>query len=164
MTDLPDENSEIKDTDIVFDCPHCGKSLAIDYRGAGLTIPCTDCGNSVEVPIPAGMDISDLDNSEEEKEIRILNLRRIVAHAENRIAELEGELESVYSRRESLEKMRSENMYRFARISEKADLIKSALKDIGTALDVIMDAVSKASENSQPETDSAPSTATSEGS
>ena len=56
MTDAVEESSEVKETDIVFDCPHCGKSLAIDYRGAGLTIPCTDCGNYVEVPIPDGMD------------------------------------------------------------------------------------------------------------
>ena len=28
--------AEIRDTDIQFDCPQCGKSLVIDYRGAGL--------------------------------------------------------------------------------------------------------------------------------
>ncbi len=150
MTDLPDENTDIKDTDIVFDCPHCGKSLAIDYRGAGLAIPCTDCGNPVEVPIPSGMDISDLDDSEEDKEIRILNLRRIIAQSEARIAELESELESVYERRETLEKLRSENMYRFGRITEKVDEIQSAMKTVNAALDVIMDAAIKAEESAPP--------------
>ncbi|MBR4354566.1 MAG: hypothetical protein IKP97_04625 [Kiritimatiellae bacterium] len=53
--------AEIRDTDIVFDCPQCGKSLVIDYRGAGLTINCSDCGTPVLVPIPDGMDIKDLD-------------------------------------------------------------------------------------------------------
>lgn len=53
--------AEIRDTDIVFDCPHCGKSLVIDYRGAGLQIPCSDCGKSVLVPIPEGMELNDLD-------------------------------------------------------------------------------------------------------
>lgn len=33
-----DGATEIRDTDIVFDCPHCGHNLAIDYRGAGLQI------------------------------------------------------------------------------------------------------------------------------
>ena len=47
-----DEAAEIRDTDIVFDCPHCGKSLVIDYRGAGLQINCSECGESVLVPIP----------------------------------------------------------------------------------------------------------------
>lgn len=53
--------AEIRDTDIVFDCPNCGKSLVIDYRGAGLQIPCSDCGASVLVPIPEGMELHDLD-------------------------------------------------------------------------------------------------------
>ena len=43
--------AEIRDTDIVFDCPHCGKNLVIDYRGAGLQINCSDCGEQVLVPI-----------------------------------------------------------------------------------------------------------------
>jgi len=53
--------AEIRDTDIVFDCPHCGKNLVIDYRGAGLQINCSDCGESVLVPIPEGMELNDLD-------------------------------------------------------------------------------------------------------
>lgn len=53
--------AEIRDTDIVFDCPQCGKSLVIDYRGAGLTINCSDCGTPVLVPIPDGMELKDLD-------------------------------------------------------------------------------------------------------
>ena len=28
MSEMPQDGAEIKDTDIVFDCPHCGKSLA----------------------------------------------------------------------------------------------------------------------------------------
>lgn len=36
--------------DIAFDCPHCGKSLAIDMRGAGLMIHCPECRQVVQVP------------------------------------------------------------------------------------------------------------------
>jgi len=56
-----DAGAEIGDTDIVFDCPHCGKNLVIDYRGAGLQINCSECGESVLVPIPEGMELNDLD-------------------------------------------------------------------------------------------------------
>ena len=28
------EGADIRDTDIVFDCPHCSKTLVIDYRTA----------------------------------------------------------------------------------------------------------------------------------
>lgn len=55
------EGVEIRDTDIVFDCPHCGKNLVIDYRGAGLQINCSECGERVLVPIPDGMELTDLD-------------------------------------------------------------------------------------------------------
>ena len=41
-----DGGTVIRDTDIVFDCPHCGHNLAIDYRGAGLQIECVNCGES----------------------------------------------------------------------------------------------------------------------
>ena len=92
MADTPNETAEIKETDIVFDCPHCGKSLAIDYRGAGLTIPCTDCGQEVEVPIPEGMELTDIDSSDEEQEVRILNLRRSLAAAEFRVEQLEAQV------------------------------------------------------------------------
>ena len=46
-------DAQINDTDIVFDCPHCGHNLCIDYRGAGLQITCSECGEAVLVPIPA---------------------------------------------------------------------------------------------------------------
>ena len=54
-------DEDIRDTDLVFDCPHCGKRLAIDYRAAGLQIACSECGEQVLVPIPEGMKIDDLD-------------------------------------------------------------------------------------------------------
>ena len=55
------DEADIRDTDIVFDCPHCGKNLVIDYRGAGLQINCSECGDTVLVPIPDGMELRDLD-------------------------------------------------------------------------------------------------------
>ena len=55
------DGAEIGDNDIVFDCPHCGKGLVIDYRGAGLQIECSGCHEQVLVPVPDGMDLNDLD-------------------------------------------------------------------------------------------------------
>ena len=137
MTDVIKNTNEIKDTDIVFDCPHCGKSLAIDYRGAGLSIPCSDCGNTVEVPIPEGMQISDIDSSEEEQEIRILNLRRSLSAADFRIKQLEAEVDEVNERREMLEKTRRDNIYQFGQILEKVGVIEKTTKDINQTLDKI---------------------------
>ena len=36
--------------DIRFWCPHCGKKLGVDEKGAGLTISCPDCHKSLQIP------------------------------------------------------------------------------------------------------------------
>ena len=137
MTDRPDDSTEIKETDIVFDCPHCGKSLAIDYRGAGLTIPCTDCGKNVQVPIPEGMEITDIDSSDEEQEVRILNLRRSLAAAEQKIEQLASEVEEMTTRREMLEKVRMNYISRFGVVMEKVASIQKSIEEIHKALNKI---------------------------
>lgn len=40
----------VTEKDILFDCPHCAKSLVIDERAAGLVIQCPKCSKEVEVP------------------------------------------------------------------------------------------------------------------
>lgn len=83
--------SEIPETDILFECPHCGKSLSIDQRGAGLVIRCTQCGNQVTVPIPDGMEIEDFDATPEELSSQLLYSRQTLARAQSRLKELEAE-------------------------------------------------------------------------
>jgi len=121
------ESAEIKDTDIVFDCPYCSKSLAIDYRGAGLTIKCSDCGSEVQVPIPDGMELGDIDSSDEEQELRIMNLRRSLSAAEYRIQQLETEVQGLRDRRDSLEKTRTDGMYRMGEIAERVAVLTESL-------------------------------------
>jgi len=52
----------LEGTDILFECLGCGKSLAIDCRGAGLNIRCPQCNSELEVPIPEGFDLSQIDS------------------------------------------------------------------------------------------------------
>lgn len=99
--ELPE--TEIRDTDIVFDCPHCGHNLAIDYRGAGLQINCVNCGESVLVPIPDGMKIDDLDIEPGEILKQLFATRRHLQKAELRIDQLEQELEQMALRRDALQ-------------------------------------------------------------
>ncbi len=147
MAEMVHDQTEIKETDIIFDCPHCGKSLAIDYRGAGLSVPCTDCGKNVLVPIPEGMEITDIDTTEEEQEIQILNLRKSLAAAELRVDQLTRELEEVTFRREKLEKFRSDNIVKFGAILEKATGVQKALEEASKALHKIIET---AKEETQP--------------
>lgn len=145
MPDEPEAAGSIKETDIVFDCPHCGKSLAIDYRGAGLAIACSDCGNIVEVPIPVGMDIVDLDSSEEEQEVRILNLRRSLANAEGRVRQLEEELESVSNRRESLEQARAVALNQDAAVRANIEALRACIAEMARVADSMSAAIAQGS-------------------
>jgi len=86
------DEADIRDTDIVFDCPHCGKNLVIDYRGAGLQINCSECGESVLVPIPDGMELNDLDLDPGEILKQLFATRRNYQKAELRIQALKARL------------------------------------------------------------------------
>lgn len=131
----PESSDDIRETDIVFDCPHCGKSLAIDYRGAGLTINCSDCAQDVQVPIPDGMEIEDIDSTSEEQEVRIIHLRKSLTAAQERVKVLEGIVEELSARRETLEKGRAESMYRLGEILEKMGVLEAALKTAAHAVE-----------------------------
>ena len=85
-------DAQINDTDIVFDCPHCGHNLCIDYRGAGLQITCSECGEAVLVPIPDGMKIDDLDLDPGEILKQLFATRRNLQRAEARAEALEARL------------------------------------------------------------------------
>jgi len=76
---------EVRDTDIAFACPSCGKNLVIDYRGAGLEIKCTQCGKDVLVPIPDGMELADLDLDAGEILSQLFATRRNFQKAEMQI-------------------------------------------------------------------------------
>ena len=86
------DDADIRDTDIVFDCPHCGKNLVIDYRGAGLEINCSECGEAVLVPIPDGMQIADLDLDPGEILKQLFATRRNFQKAELQVQELKTRL------------------------------------------------------------------------
>lgn len=88
-------DAQINDTDIVFDCPHCGHNLCIDYRGAGLQINCSECGEAVLVPIPDGMKIDDLDLDPGEILKQLFATRRNLQRAEARAEALEARLVEV---------------------------------------------------------------------
>ena len=86
------DEAEIRETDIVFDCPHCGKNLVIDYRGAGLQINCSECGEPVLVPIPDGMELHDLDLDSGEILKQLFATRRNYQKAELTIQGLKARL------------------------------------------------------------------------
>lgn len=119
-----DWNGAIRDTDIVFDCPHCGHGLVIDHRGAGLVINCAECGKPAQVPIPDGMELGDLDQEPQELQAQIINLRRALFKAEQHNRDLEEMVESLKERRTALEKMRAAQLHRLAEIRGACEAVQ----------------------------------------
>jgi len=117
-------NTSIQPTDIVFDCPQCGKNLAIEERGAGMTITCPDCQNTIQVPYPESELIEEGDDGGDEQ-VRLL--REQLAAAQGRAAELAGELETAQAKIERLEKTRSDLQGHLEQISTEWGVIQNAL-------------------------------------
>ena len=134
----------IQDTDIVFDCPHCGHNLAIDYRGAGLQITCVNCGESVLVPIPDGMEIDDLDIEPGEILKQLFATRRNLHKAELRADDLVERLAEATDRRERIEA-------RFAALQMQLDEMKQLCLQQETVNGKLMAMVERLATPEQPE-------------
>ena len=104
--------------------PLCPKHAVVRAMSAAYT----------DIPIPEGMDIGDIDKSDEEMEIVILNMRKSLAAAEARISSLEEDIDELNSRRDALEKQRQDTVYKFGAVAEQASLIQKSMDDIANAL------------------------------
>ena len=99
------DDADIRDTDIEFSCPHCSNSMVIDYRGAGLQVACSQCGETVLVPIPEGMELNDLDLDPGEILKQLFATRRNLQRAEARTEALEAKLAAVVQKVADLQDM-----------------------------------------------------------
>ncbi len=86
---------QIPESDIQFDCPHCGKHLSIDPRGAGLVIICPDCEKHVSVPIPEGLDIEDIDATPEELSFRLRTSKTTIVKLQQQVLSLQQQVEEL---------------------------------------------------------------------
>lgn len=89
------DQDEIPESDIQFDCPHCGKHLSIDPRGAGLVIVCPDCEKHVSVPIPEGLEIEDIDATPEELSFRLMTSKTTIMKLQQQIFDLQQQVEEL---------------------------------------------------------------------
>lgn len=118
------------DDDIVFECPHCGKSLAIDKRGMGLTISCPDCANSIRVPtisdtLSEGADLIEMPSEE---------LASALQDSREQVANLTHRLNELGARRESLEKIYNAQDSRMEQLRREFGNIQSALDRVAQVL------------------------------
>lgn len=118
------DQDEIPESDIQFDCPHCGKHLSIDPRGAGLVIVCPDCEKHVSVPIPEGLDIEDLDATPEELSFRLRTSKTTITKLQQQILALQQQVEELQKFKEKAIAEAAESAIR--RKSFKANILQIA--------------------------------------
>jgi hypothetical protein len=132
MPDQAAEPAEVAGADIIFECPNCGKSLAISSRGAGLTVACPGCRERIQVPnlpaVPAEGEAEPV--AADPRDQRIEELTTALEGAHNKIERLVESLEETRSRRKFLEEVRVENMDRFDAISRELGAIQASLDRI----------------------------------
>lgn len=128
--ELPEGFSE---TDIFFDCPGCGKSLAIDQRGAGLIVRCPDCGTRMQVPFLETPEKADISRE---------HVPAASARAEGpkpETSRLAYSDEDAEAHRRYLEKLRLDYLWRFEKIREEIAVIQAGLDRMVAILEEIRD-------------------------
>ena len=131
----------IREGDILFDCPYCGKNMAIEAAGAGLMVPCANCGKPVQVPIPDGRTpeapvaepapsapspAAPLADTED-PEGTIRQLDSALAMANQQVDRLVAEKEALQERRAFLEQLRTANAARLEQITQELAAMQDAL-------------------------------------
>lgn len=124
MVETPHDSNLAAAGDIIFNCPFCAKSLAIDQRGAGMMVTCPDCGREIQVPDQA----ADADEAEAHPSLEVSAEALAAAHA--KIERLVSSLEEVRERRRYLERLRVENIERFKQIGGELEIIQNAIDRI----------------------------------
>ncbi len=135
------DSDSVPESDISFECPHCDKNLSIDPRGAGLVIACTSCHQLVTVPIPEGMELSDIDIPPAAMETQIVNLRRALAKAESRLAEMEAQVAALRDYRVQTERGRARTAHRFSELRNLSATVLRSQAELSGALDKIQNII-----------------------
>ena len=129
------DTTEVREGDILFDCPYCGKNLAIEAAGAGLMVPCVGCGKPVQVPIPdaatpeapvAAVPRPEIVEGGDPQDT-IQQLDAALSMANQQIDRLMAEKEALQERRSFLELVRTSNAERLDRIAAELASVQDAL-------------------------------------
>lgn len=130
-------SGEFQEGDIIFECPSCSKSLAIDPRGAGLMISCPDCQSRIQVPFP--------DEDEEALEEDILSggslsdLEDALGASQQKVRDQMLALEALTKRRDTLEKLRDEYRESFKVVRQEMSILQGAIDRIVATLEDVAD-------------------------
>lgn len=128
MNEPANEKSEFTDDDIIFECPFCAKSMAIDKRGMGLTINCPQCNGLVRVPTVS-------ESTESGDAPHAVNMP--VEGLADALDESRDEIESLRRKIEELEALRSKFEYQSSEQEKKLTSLRREFGNIQSALDQV---------------------------
>jgi predicted RNA-binding Zn-ribbon protein involved in translation (DUF1610 family)/uncharacterized coiled-coil protein SlyX len=140
------KNAQLSGRDILFECGQCGKSLAIDCRGAGLNIQCPQCDSELEVPIPDGFDLEALDKEISDSVETVLDVKsNLLAPDKNQdssedngqIAALKTELEALRAQRRYLEQQHVNMLKTIKAVNREVAEFHKALDELTAMLDTL---------------------------
>lgn len=123
MSDKAATNENFTEDDIFFECPHCGKSMAIDKRGMGLTIECPDCGGLVRVPTESEANVESPDSVSIPQDA----LDEALETGRKQIDALTEQVKRLTEGREALEKSQSSQKEILAELKQEFGNIQAAL-------------------------------------
>lgn len=135
MSDAPQQiqdTEEVREGDVLFDCPFCGKNMAIEAAGAGLMVPCATCGRKVQVPIPDQETpdapvVSGVPDGDANSGDLIQQLDSALGMSNKQIDHLVEEKEALQERRSYLEQMRTANTARLKDLATELETMQNAM-------------------------------------
>lgn len=127
MNETPHTDSaEFTDDDIIFECPFCSKSMAIDKRGMGLTISCPKCQGLVRVPTVSETSGSSPDSVS----MPIEGLADALEESRKELDEMKQKLASVENLRVKLEEQSKDHEEKLTFLRREFGKIQSALDQV----------------------------------
>jgi predicted nucleic acid-binding Zn-ribbon protein len=138
MADAPSSATpNINENDVVFECPQCGKSLAIDRRGSGLTITCPGCQTLVRVPVP--QDVKLVQAVQTLASLAgggsVEDLTDALKLSESRVLELATNLSELTTQRRELEKLRKDQGEKLTKLRAEFTSIQESLDRVSFLLE-----------------------------
>lgn len=128
MNDKATDKSEFTEDDIIFECPFCSKSMAIDKRGMGLTINCPQCNGMVRVPTVS-------ENAEEGNQPHAVNMP--VEGLADALDESRDEINALQKKIDELENLRAKFEQQSSEQEQKLTSLRREFGNIQSALDQV---------------------------
>lgn len=126
MNPAKTEKSEFTDEDIIFECPFCAKSMAIDKRGMGVTINCPQCSGMVRVPTVS----ETTDSAPHSVTMPVEGLADALDESRDEVDELKQKISDLEALREQLEVKSSSQEGKLTSLRREFGNIQSALDQV----------------------------------